>query len=112
SGLLTYLVAKTLADGWATLRWLWVVTGVLTALSSANLTVCFGAALVVVCGVELWRTKRTNDREWGEVLRIHVQSMGIVVIAVVATLAAWGARNYVALGKVIPLKSNLWYEAY
>ncbi len=112
SGLLTYLVARTLREGWGKTQWLWVVAGLVIPLSSANLTVCLAAALAVVFGVEYRRNKETRGGGMGEVLRTHGRPIATVMMVVFLALGVWGGRNYMALGKVIPLKSNLWYEAY
>lgn len=41
-----------------------------------------------------------------------IKLYSIIVLCFVFSLSIWGYRNYIVFGKIVPVKSNLWFEFY
>lgn len=93
------------------------VLAVVLPLSAPGLFLAFALVIAVYFVYGTYDVIKTNRKNAGHSVswRYHSKKLAIclsVGFVALLTFSAWGVRNYIAMGKFIPSKSNLWYEFY
>ena len=88
-----------------------LVLAVVLPLASPGLFLAFALILMIRFGYLLVRRTRLPSG-WYAFFRSGYSKIVYLGLASVVVMLLWGFRNYQALGKFIPSKSNFWYEFY
>lgn len=93
------------------------VLAVVLPLSSPGLFLAFALIIAAYSIYSMYDRVIKNKKNGGHAVFLSNGTQKLAVCFLVGftallTVSAWGLRNYIAMGKFIPSKSNFWYEFY
>ncbi len=95
------------------IRRLLLLLALVLPLISPNLALTLVLLMVVQAGWVLWQARRESPLNWQRTWQLPFVRLSVACAALfVSSMGFWTLRNYLALGRVVPIKSNLWYEFY